>query len=269
MENVQQDGKGPGPQNKEALMRKIVLAVILLLACAAPFFAQQSAGGDRRLADLLAQLHIEKWSERAAAYEQLRRDPTAIEKTEVRSALLDLLDRESHLTMLTAPDPENEEQYAEYVASLGDTVDSFADWKDPRQLCILAQTSYNTDSRFAAKLAAVGKPVIPCLMRMAKSDRVGDRFKSVAVLIQLRAKERDLDIGTVQEIRAITIRALHDPDDGVREFTVDSLRGFGGEDMIPALQEVAEKDPAPEVQGFSTRKDALKAIAAIQKRARK
>jgi hypothetical protein len=269
MANVQQDGKGPGPQNKGALMRKIALAVFLPLVCAAPFFAQQATRGDRRVADLLAQLHAEKWSERAAAYGKLRLDPTAIEKTEVRSALLDLLDRESHLPLSTAPEPENEEQYAEYVASLGDTVDSFADWKDPRQLCILAQTSYNTDSRFAARLAGVGKPVIPCLMQMAKSDRVGDRFKSVAVLIQLRAKELDLDLRIVQEIRRITIRALHDPDDGVREFTVDSLREFGGEDMIPALQEVAEKDPAPEVQGFSTRKDALKAIAAIQKRTNK
>jgi hypothetical protein len=78
-----------------------------------------------------------------------------------------------------------------------------------------------------------------------------------------------LDLGTIQEIRSIAIRALHDPDDGVREFTVDSLRDFGGQDMIPALQEVAKSDPAPEVQGISTRKNALKGIGDIQNRARK
>jgi hypothetical protein len=250
-------------------MRKIVLAALLLIVCAEGSFAQQPATGKQRLGDLLVALHSDKWADRAAAYEELIADSTTKQGAEVRSALLDLLDRESHLTLATAPEPENEEAYAEYVASLIGTVDSFADWKNPRELCILAHSSYNTDSPFAAKLAAVGTPIIPCLMQMAKSDRPGDRIESVAVLIQLRSKVGDLGLRTVEEIRVVTIRALHDPDDGVREFTVDSLRDFGGEDMIPALQEVAERDPAPEVQGMSTRKNALKAIADIQNRARR
>jgi len=251
-------------------MRKVILTVSVLLVITSAFGGQQKKlTANQSAADLLTGLKSQDWTARAEAYEQLRRNPTAIEKAEVRSALLDLLDRENHLTMSTAPEPENEEQYAEYVASLLGTVDSFADWKNPRELCILAHSSYNTDSPFAAKLAAVGRPIIPCLMQMAKSDRPGDRLESVAVLVQLRSRVRDLGLGTVQEIRVVTIRALHDPDDGVREFTVDSLRDFGGEDMIPALQEVAESDPAPEVQGISTRKNALKAIAAIQKRSHK
>ena len=36
--------------------------------------------------------------------------------------------------------------------------------------------------------------------------------------------------------------------------------------MIPALEEVAAKDPAPEVEGHSIRKSAAEAIAEIQKR---
>jgi hypothetical protein len=253
----------------EALMRSIAIVVFLLILSTNGSFAQQAAKGEPRIVDLLAKFHSERWDERAAAFEQLRENPTAIQRPEVKSALLDLLDRENHLPPATAPQPENEEQYAEYVASLGDTVDSIANWKDPRQLCILAHTSYNTDSRFAATLAGVGKPVLPCLTQMAKSDRPADRFKSVSVLIQMRAKDPSLDLGTAEKIRAITIRALHDPDDGVREFTVESLGDFGGEDMIPALREVAETDPAPEVQGISTRKHALKAIEKIQKRADK
>lgn len=250
-------------------MRKSLLAVLLLIASANISFAQQTAGFEQGVAHLISELHSEKWSVRASAYERLLRNQTAIQKTEVRAALLDLLNQENHLTLSTAPEPENEEQYAEYVASLGATVGSFADWKDPRELCILAQTSYNTDSPFAARLAAVGKPIIPCLAQMAVSERAGDRIKAVTLLIQIRATKQDLELKTVQEIRALTIRVLRDPDDGVREFTVEALRDFGGEDMIPALQQVAETDPAPEVQGISTRKHALRAIAAIQKRTQK
>jgi len=139
-------------------MRKIVLAFLLLIICVEGSFAQQTTTGKQRLRDLLAALHSDKWSDRAAAYEELIADPTAKQGAEVRSALLDLVDRESHLTLATAPEPESEEAYAEYVAALLGTVDTFANWKDPHQLCILAQTSYNTDSPFAAKLAAVGNP---------------------------------------------------------------------------------------------------------------
>jgi hypothetical protein len=250
-------------------MRKVILTLSMLVIVGPTFAGQQKPAANQSVADVLTGLQSKDWVERAKAYEQLAGDSAAMQKQEVRSALLDLLDRESHLTMSTAPEPENEEEYAEYVASLIGTVDSFADWKDPRQLCILAHSSYNTDSPFAAKLAAVGRPIISCLMQMAKSDRPGDRINSVSILIQIRSKVPGLGMGMIQDIRAATIRALHDPDDGVREFTVDSLRDFGGEDMIPALQEVAESDPAPEVQGISTRKNALKAIADIQKRSHK
>jgi hypothetical protein len=231
--------------------------------------AQQTPTAKPQITTLLAALHSEKWDDRAAAYEGLVANPTAMRNAEVRMALWDLQDRENHLTLATAPEPESEESYAEYKGQLLDTLESIVNWSDPKQLCILANASYNTDSKFAGRLAEAGKPILPCLIQMTKSDRPADRFKSVSVLIQMRAKGRNLDSETVQEIRGITIRALHDADDGVREFTVESLEDFGTEDMIPALKEVAETDPAPEVQGISTRKHALKAIEQIQQRTRK
>jgi hypothetical protein len=45
-----------------------------------------------------------------------------------------------------------DEGYAEYYRHVLGAVDSFADWSDPRQACILVDASYNDDSAFAAEL---------------------------------------------------------------------------------------------------------------------
>jgi HEAT repeat protein len=114
-----------------------------------------------------------------------------------------------------------------------------------------------------------GQVVIPCLMQMAQSASFFDRYKAVAVLVQLRAKDGKLSPEMSEKIRQVIIAALHDNNENVRVFTVFTLRDFGGQDMIPALQAVAQTDPAPEVNGNSIRNLATTAVAAIQKRAKK
>jgi hypothetical protein len=49
--------------------------------------------------------------------------------------------------------------------------------------------------------------------------------------------------------------------------TIEALKNFGEEDMIPALKQAAKSDPAPEVNGHSIWKWVVEAIAAIEKRA--
>jgi HEAT repeat protein len=107
-------------------------------------------------------------------------------------------------------------------------------------------------------------------MKRSKSEIRMNRAVAVPVLVRALGKARDmLDPGTVLTAKEIVSKALQDPDDGVRVFTVHTLGRFGTEDMIPALRKVVETDPSPEVQGHSIRKSAVEAIAAIEQRTRK
>jgi hypothetical protein len=194
----------------------------------------------------------------------------------VQAALLDLLDRENHVIESTLRESHGQvgvsdkygEGYGEYVAELGDTVDSFADWNDTHQVCILVNESYNPDSRFVAEIASHWKTAIPCLIKMYGSDVALTRAEAAPVLVRALASARDgLDPESSRAVRQVIVRALHDPHEAVRGNTVEALGSFGTEDMIPALKAVAETDPSPEVQGHSIKKSASEAIAAIQKRA--
>lgn len=242
-------------------MRRIVSLVgaVLVLACSAVF-------PQTKLEALLSNLKSPEWQTRAAAYEKIVKNADNPKQSEVKSALLDLLDREnrSDWSKESGFKADDSEAHAEYQSELGDTVASFSDWKDPRQLCVLAHIGFNSDSDLAAKLALAGRPVIPCLLRMSRSASSDDRYQAIPVLVQLRAKDKTLDSETSREISQITIAGLHDHEEIVRIGTVAALRDFGEVDMIPALREVAETDPKPEVDGQSVRKDAAKAIAAIQ-----
>jgi hypothetical protein len=82
---------------------------------------------------------------RAQGYEQLKSDPGALRSPKVRAALLELLDRESR-RMSGAPRPSDNEdavgsqEFVEYFSELDSTVDSFADWNDPHQACIMLES---------------------------------------------------------------------------------------------------------------------------------
>jgi hypothetical protein len=252
-------------------MTRALLTFLFFLIGATACTAQQKTTERPKVAVLLAALHAEKWSDRASACEQLLSSPDAMNNPEVKSALIDLVDRENRtdLSKEAGFDPEASEGYAEYIGELLGTVATTADWKDPRQVCILAHSPYDPDSPFAAQLAMTGQLVIPCLMRMTESSSWGDRYQAVALLIQICARADNVTSETVQRIRQVTIAALHDREDTVRVGTVNALKNFGGEDMIPPLRQVAQSDPGPEVSGQSIRKSAVAAIDAIQERTKK
>lgn len=257
-------------------MRKILSVAALAFTATILSFTQQNPPHKADIDALLVKLRSNDGGVRAEAYEQLRSDPMALRSAKVKAAFLDLLDRENHeldAQLVEAqkegyPDRGDNAGYAEYYSDLLDAVDSFADWNNPRQACILVNASSSDDSAFAAEIANHAKVTIPCLMKRSEGPITVNRAVTVPVLVQALAKGKDsLDPGTAQAVRQIVLGALNDPDEGVRAFTVHALGRFGSEDMIAALRKVAETDPSPEVQGHSIKKAAAEAIAAIQKRA--
>jgi len=237
----------------------------------------QNPASKPNVGQLLSSLQSERWVDRADAYDELRSDPAAISSANVREKLLQLLDRENHVIESNLRESQNQagaedkfgEEYAEYVAGLGETVDSFADWNDTRQVCIYVHEPYNPESRFATKIASHGKVALPCLIRMYDSDLPLLRAEASPVIVQALAKSKEaLDARTIRDAKQLVIKALRDPDNAVRINTVQALGAYGRQDMIPALERVAETDPSPEVNGYSIRKWATEAIAAINARAR-
>jgi hypothetical protein len=254
-------------------MKRFLSKVGLILMVSA-FGLTQQLTTHTTVAILLSKLYSEDQSVRAKAFKQLCANPANLQSPRVRTALLNLLDRENHELdeqLLEAqkrgyPDEGDNAGWAEYYSNLLDAVDSFADWNDPRQACIMVDAGSSDDSAFAAKIADHAGITIPCLMKRSAISM--NRAVAVPVLVQALAKGKDtLDPGTVQTARQIILTALQDPDEGVRIFTVRALGKFGKEEMIEPLRRVAEADPAPEVQGHSVRKAAADAIASIQKRA--
>lgn len=254
-------------------IKGLLIFAIAVMAVAAT--GQQKPAANRSVGDLLTRLRSEDWSERAQAFEQLRSDPSALRDPKVQEVLLTVLDHENRLMESTLRDSQGHvgvsdrfgEGFGEYVDELGDTVDSFANWNDARQVCIFVHEAYNPDSQFATKIASHANVSVPCLIQMYGSDVGLIRSEASAVLVQALAKSKSqVSTTTSQEVKQVVLRALQDPDDSVRSSTVRALGKFGGGDMIPALQQVAEADPSPEVQGHSIRKSAMDAIVSIQER---
>lgn len=260
-----------------------IVLVFTLAACSMTTmgWGQQSTP-EPKAKELLVKLRSSEEQERVTAFAALRSDPANLKNPEVRAELVDLLNREnryldSQLQEAQGkgyPDKGDNEGWAEYYSDLLGTVDSFANWNDPRQACILADAAYNDDSEFAAEVVSHSKVTMPCLLRRSQSPLSMNRAATVPVLVQALAKSKQsVDPATAHEVRRIILRALQDPDDGVRAFTVNALASFGAEDMIPRLQEIARDDPASEKtdngsQWFPIRKSAAEAIAEIRQRAR-
>ena len=263
-------------------MRSVVLIATAFCAIVAAGRGQTTSLQEQSVAPLLAQLHSAKKSERAEAYQKLRSNPTALRNPMVRAALLDLLDRENQeldasllATQKTGHDSKANDDgdgYAEYYGFLLDTVDSFANWNDPHQACVLVSAGSSPDSPFAAEVARHAKTSVPCLLQRCKSEARMNRVVACPVLVQALAKGKDsLDSGSLQTGHQTVLSALQDPDEGVRIFTVDALGSFGGREFIPALKQLQTSDPASDDDGgvkhFGVREHAAHAIAAIQRRA--
>jgi len=238
--------------------RTILVSLIAVCATASAVSGQQTSPSSASRVQLLAQLHSSDAEVRSEAFDQLRSDPVALRDPKVKIALVNLLDRENN-----EPIYGEEEDFANYTSWLAETVAKIVDWSDSHQVCVLANSVDLSD-----ELANHAKVSVPCLLRRLKNGQNRyaygpdtSRGSVVALLIQALAKGRsELDSATRQTLRRTILNALHDPNDGIRIDTENGLAKFGGEDFIPALRVVAEKDPA-------TGEWAIHAIVEIQQRA--
>lgn len=247
-------------------MRMIFAMVLLMFVTATMSSGQETSVHVATTAELLTMLRSDDAVQRADAYERLRSRPTALHSARVRSALLELLDRENSLHESAIREhvgisDKYGEGYTEYAYALGVTVASLIDWNDSHEVCIVVRGFAPDDA-----IANHAKTTIPCLIQKAKSDLGLVRGSAVAVLVEAMAKKKsDLDTRTIEVVQQVIRSGLRDPDDDVRTKAVDALEHFGSEDMIPALQEVAERDPSAYGE-YAIRKAATEAIAAIRKR---
>lgn len=233
---------------------------------------QQDSSTTFRLSDLQS----DDMEKRMDAFERIKDNSRAMQRPEVKSALLNLLDRENRLIHLSHNGPSMGEQYGEgygvYASELAETVARIADWHDPHQVCVLAQSSPYSPSTIPDRLAVeAGAVAAPCLLKLAHGDYF-DRSKSIPVLVQLSAVTKNLDPSLRREIRESALSGLNDSDAAMRMETTQALGRFGEPDMIPILTSIARSDPYSHVVDgkpfFDVRELALKAIRSIQERAK-
>ncbi len=126
---------------KESKIASVVLVVFFLFPCST-LFSQQS----NSTAIPLESLKSPDWEHREVAYEKIRDNTKALQRSDVRNVLVDLLDLENQVIHRTLNDSNGGvgvsgkygEGYSEYILQLVGTVGKVMDWHDPHQVCVLS-----------------------------------------------------------------------------------------------------------------------------------
>jgi len=257
----------------EETVRRIVIVVAIGIL-SLNVGAQQTSLSAQDVDRLLVRLHSNDAGDRNAAYERLKARPAALQNPKVKTALLDLLERE-RLRMIGTPmtganeDGIGTEGFAEYYSDLSSTVAEIADWDDPHQICILVRGAGTPPSRSAEQAASRELLAWPCLQQMAVSRAPLERIGASRILLELRERaENANDPVFEQNTKQTIVHLLHDQAESVRLETINSLEKFGTEDMIPDLKHVAESDPAisQRTHKYWLREKAAKAIVSVGER---
>jgi hypothetical protein len=238
----------------------------IVIACSTAYSQQNN------LSLLVSDLRSPEVQKRSAAYRKIAADNEALKRSEVKAALFDLLDPENQTLRRARAGSDNYgESYGEYVSQLADTAAEIADWRDQRQVCILAHSPYDPDSDFASDLVIKGgTAVIPCLLRMSQSG-FGDRYQSIPLLVHFSALASKESPAVQKQVRDAIMSGVFDSNVIVRQGMVEAIGKYGKEDMIPALQKIAESDPVSRRLDsgklyFTVRESAINAIQSIRER---
>lgn len=252
------------------ISRAITIGLVFLAWLTPSRLQSPQTSGDTSF--VLGDLHSPNWQRRADTYYTIKSNPKALDRPDVKSALIDLVGRENELRHKTGNSKTwvgADEDYGEYVSDLVWTVAQIADWNDQRQLCILADSAYEPNSTFGIELAEKGgAKVVPCLLKVAQGT-VFDRYDAATELVQVYG-ETKLSARVRQQVRQVIVSGLHD-DVPVRQSTVEALGRYGTSEWIPALQNIANNDPLSRLldngqRRFDVRDAATKAIQSIQNR---
>lgn len=251
-----------------------ILCALFLVALCPGVHAQR----DNSIASRLLDLKSDNLQTRMEAYDKIRGSSELLKRSDVRLALVDLLDRENRLIQVTnsvpgqSVDEKYGEGYAEYVSFLLETVETIADWHDPRYLCVMAHGLYGPGADIASKLAEEGgAAIVPCLLKMARGDD-DDRERSISILVQLANVNKSLGREIDPQIQGAILAGLHDSDAQVRRMTIRAIGKFGKPEMVPILENIAQNDPQSRLingkRQYDVREEAIKAIRSIQERAK-
>lgn len=258
--------------------------VIAVAMIAGLCFSQDAPQGRKSdTTQLLAALKSDDPQAQSGAAEQSGSDSAAPQDPKGQAELLDALDlktREDNEQIREGErrraehrndnsEPVNVDGDAMYMDDLLETIESFVNWHDSRQICLLARAGAGLDSTDARESATRAEVVLPCLQQLSKSDLFMDRLKAARISVALLAAAKsNLDSKAAGAMKQMVMLALHDKNVEVRWEAVDSLERDGGSDMIPALKELAESNAGPNAtkDELVLRKNAAKAIASIQQR---
>jgi hypothetical protein len=267
---------------KASKIAPAILALLLLTSHSA-LFSQVSD----LPANVLADLKSDNMDIRETALERLESNPETLRRPGVRKVLVDLLDQANRETLQALQTSNGDagigEAFGEYAAHLNDTVTKVVDWRDPNQVCILAQSAYNPGSQFSVTLATKsGAILIPCVLKMAQGIMYGRqteravreiyRDQAIPLIVEIAGIASDLSPANREHIHNAILGGLQDSSPGTRLVTVDELGRFGIAEFIPILQDIAHTDPysRPINEGkdrrFDVREAAVKAIQSIQDR---
>lgn len=252
---------------------RILFGIILTAVCAvnsSAAFAQDTSSQEFKLSDLRAA----DFNVAMSAFDKIAYDPEVMKRPGVKAALFDLLRRENQYIIGMNSKPRKDDDNWEYESELPDIVATIADWHDPNQVCILAQSYYNSASVIPTKLAVEsGLVAVPCLLKMARGNWTS-RLGSIPILVHLFYANKNLKPAVRERIEQCILSGLEDPEEGVRMETARVLGDFGEPNMIPALEKLAQSDQEKHVftpgaePVFYVRELARKAILLIQARAK-
>ncbi|MGE0129645.1 MAG: hypothetical protein AB7U82_16320 [Blastocatellales bacterium] len=213
-------------------MTKIIMTgfVIVGLVITGVVLATNSQDQNKEL--LLRQLRSDSWEQRAEAFNKLNLSDIAEKSTEVKAAMIDLLELENLLIETTLRESGGYrgvsarygERYSEYYSQLLSLVETVADREDPRVLSVLVRSAYNPESPFASKLTKSGEKVAPMLIALSKSDIAMTRGKAFAMLGQVIAKRQgQMSLRTMAQIREVLTQGASDSDENARKQAIQAL----------------------------------------------
>jgi hypothetical protein len=185
--------------------------------------------------------------------------PGILQRAEVREAVIALQERENIYIRTSDPKtigdlPPGEGYSDEYGTNLSTALQIISDqFHDPRAASAGAAADYNPDSKFGSWLA--DQPAaLPRLTRMLAQDfpvAAGNAAYVLGVALDRdhRVGEKGIrsykvmDDATGKQVLALIRASLNDPDGYKRHHVIKALEMAGDASDIPALQDLATKDP--------------------------
>jgi len=230
------------------------------------------------LRTLISRLSSDSVGLRAAALRQLTTQQSAARSTEVRSALVALLEREN--LQLASTQGRGTSQlgagFGEYYSEILSYVVANADLRDSRTIRAVAVGAYNPDSPLAKRLAAsAGARVLPVATEMFASPNGSLRVNGLALVGHVY-RQRDvhrLDVETQRRLMRMITAAAEDSWAGLRLEAVVLLTHVGTPAELPLLTRIAATDPYSRPheslgQDYPVRQAARAAVLTIQRRHR-